>query len=770
MMDTCSIKDVSAALNRAVCTVFERATRGRKDRQGQQIEAPWVPCGKDGKAFLYDLDTLPADVVAAVKHARKVAVEANKGSALQAVSHFLLKLQEEQEASAERRAAKAEEVLRDLAMLSEKEATSLSGHCAIAEGWQVWFAKAQPPIHKSASWVPYAHAYNLGEIPMAKAIREAFPRISSRSVQRWVGAYQKGNLAALVDRRNGAKLAGKTVFSAAPLLAAAAKKLMLDRPGIRTGQLHLLLHTASIDAKTGEKLFQAPSYDQVMRFQKTWIAEHRELYLQATNPDAWKNQCLLAYGSCSEDVRGLNDRWEMDATPADWLLLDTDGKKKRHTVSVIIDVWSRRMLVVVARTPRTVTHCFAIRQALLAWGVPKEILTDNGQDYQSEHFKRALLALGITHLTTHPFSPEEKPHVERSIGTLNHSILELLPHFAGHSVAERKAIEARRSFADRLARKGELVDFGELGIEAMTAEVMQARINTWLAGVYEQRSHGGIGTSPFAKAASWSGEVRRIADERSLDLLLAKPADGGQRTLQKKGIRIDGTWFQAPDLARIDVGSVVDVYETPDLGRIVVYFRKNFVCIAEAAERTGADRQAIAHTASTIKREFLADQRRRQKAESQGLAATSDVLERHLADRAAAAGKLVVGAFGQPASEHTSPGLTEAGKAAAALAGPRPSARAAALLAQAEQAMAEAPGNVTELPAAKAHATPLEGLSNREKYELWLLYDALVTAHGGEVEVLEEAWQRRFWLNFPGTAIFRTEASMAAARQEADAR
>jgi putative transposase len=227
-------------------------------------------------------------------------------------------------------------------------------------------------------------------------------------VQRWVAAYEAQNLAALVDRRNGAKLAGQTVFSAVPLLAAAAKKLMLDRPGIRTGQLHLLLHTASIDAKTGEKLFHAPSYDQVMRFQKTWIAEHRELYLQATNPDAWKNQCMLAYGSCSEDVHGLNDRWEMDATPADWLLLDTDGQQKRHTVSVIIDVWSRRMLVVVARTPRTVTHCTALRLALLLWGVPTEILTDNGQDYQSEHIQARAAGAGYSAPDDEPLSRRKR--------------------------------------------------------------------------------------------------------------------------------------------------------------------------------------------------------------------------------------------------------------------------------------------------------------------------------------------------------------------------
>lgn len=723
-----------------------------------------------GTRRLYPLATLPTDVRQAVTHHRTVVVTANRGARIKALTTVLAQFEEEQEAALARRQQTAEAVLRDLAGgLSAREALTLSAHSEIAQGWQIWFVKAQP-LKKSASWAPYANAYNLVEIPVSQAVRAAFPEVSARSVQRWVGAYEAQNLAALVDRRNGSQLAGKTAFSATPLLAAAAKKLMLDRPGIRTGQLHHLLKTAAIDAKTGEILFRAPSYDQVLRFQKTWIAEHRELYLQATNPDAWKNQCLLAYGSCSDEVKALNGRWEMDATPADWLLLDSDGQKKRHTVSVILDVWSRRMLVVVARTPRTVTHCFALRQALLTWGVPREVLTDNGQDYQSGHFKQALLALGIEHRTTAPFSPEEKPHVERAIGTLNHSILELLPHFTGHSVAERKALEARRSFADRLARKGELVDFGELGLEAMTAEAMQGRINTWLAGIYEQRAHASLGRSPFAQAASWTGEVRRISDERSLDLLLAKPAGGGQRTTQKKGIRLDGTWFQAPELAQIDVGSVVDVYETPDLGRIVVYYRKNFLCLAEAAERTGADRQQIAVTGARMQRERMAEQKKRLKAETRGIAPTSEVLDRHLADQAAAAGKLVVGEFGKTASPHSSHGLTEAGKAVAALAGPKPSARAAALAEQAVKAMEEAPSNVTALPAAKAHATPLEGLTNREKYELWLLYDARVTAHGGEVEVLEEAWQRRFWLHFPGTAMFRTEASMAAARQEADAR
>ena len=209
-------------------------------------------------------------------------------------------------------------------------------------------------------------------------------------------------------------------------------------------------------------LFEAPSYYQVYRFQKAWIAENAELYLQQTNPDAWKSRAMVAYGNASEDVLRLNQRWEMDATPADWLLLDPDCKKRRYTVSCIIDNYSRRALVVVAPTPKTQTHCFALRQALRLWGVPEQIVTDNGQDYQSDHFRRVLGALGIEHRTTAPFSGDEKPHIERFIGTLNHSILETLPNFVGHNVAERKAIESRRSFADRLAKKGEIVDFADV--------------------------------------------------------------------------------------------------------------------------------------------------------------------------------------------------------------------------------------------------------------------------------------------------------------------
>ena len=744
-----SIAEIAQALG-----IHRTSAQRRADKEG------W-PAEKAGRGMVYPLAILPTDVRKAVEHLRAVRQKAQTPDAQvsRLITQALRDISAQEEAKALSRAERAEAFLKAATGLSDHEALSLKAHCEIAEGWQVWFVKRQP-MKRSHSWLPFANAYNLAEVPVSKAIRDAYPDISARSVQRWVTEYEKGDYAALIDRRNGSDKKGKSIFAEYPLLAAYAKKLMLERPGIKTEFLHQLLETASVDAETGEVLYTPPSYYQVYRFQKAWIKENSELYLQQTNPDAWKNSAMVAYGSASEDVKALNQRWEMDATPADWLLMDTDGKKRRYTVSCVVDVYSRRAIVVLARTPKTQTHCFALRLALLAWGVPQQIVTDNGADYQSEHFKRILKALDIDHRTTNPFSGEEKPHVERFIGTLNHSILELLPNFAGHNVAERKAIEARRSFAERLARKGEIVDFADVVDGTCSGEFLNERIQEWLSGIYEQRNHSGIGTSPFLRAASWTGDVRRIMDVRSLDILLARPAaQNGQRTVQKKGIFLDGAWFIARDLARIQTGHLVDVFETEDLGRIIVHYEGEFVCVAECPERTGVNRAAIAAEADAEQKGRMKEARRRLKAETKNAPDTDDLVRRHLREKAQAAGKLAQPIFG--GTEYQSHGLNQAGRAAIALDGIAQPTEGAMVIGGAViphgQAMTPAKAAIHTLPVLPK-TIPRSERPAAENYAEWLALDARLCA-GESLNEADARWHR----SYPQSAQYRAEAKRKAA-------
>lgn len=74
-----TIEQIAAALGKAVTTVRDRATLGRKSRKGEQIEAPWVACGRveGSKAKRYAFGALPQDVREAIDafEARERAAE-----------------------------------------------------------------------------------------------------------------------------------------------------------------------------------------------------------------------------------------------------------------------------------------------------------------------------------------------------------------------------------------------------------------------------------------------------------------------------------------------------------------------------------------------------------------------------------------------------------------------------------------------------------------------------------------------------------------------
>ena len=323
------------------------------------------------------------------------------------------------------------------------------------------------------------------------------------------------------------------------------------------------------------------------RWVQRWKAENHNQYALATNPDDWKNRYLPAFGSYSESVTALNDLWELDSTPADVMLADG-----RYAIVGCIDVYSRRAKLLVTKTSKAVAIVALLRRCILDWGVPRTIKTDNGKDYTAFHIQHVVQALNIEQKLCQPFSPEQKPHVERFLGTFLHDFLELLPGYLGHSVADRKAIESRKSFAERFGDKAIAVD--------LDLRTFQGFCDAWTEGDYAKAVHGSTGKSPLQMAAGQP--VRRIEDERQLDLLMAETAT---RTVQKKGIKIEGRWFVAPELAA-QIGNSVHLRLPQDAGIVYVFADSScseFICVAEDPEFTGASRQKIARQAAAWKKQ-----------------------------------------------------------------------------------------------------------------------------------------------------------------------
>lgn len=482
-------------------------------------------------------------------------------------------------------------------------------------------------IHRAA----FAAAWNRGEID--SPARADYPRLSDQQLDRWSQQLRRAGLARLAGNYGNRKNTG--VIETHPQLAAALRGLLLDHPHLQPAHAHAWLnarYAALPAAVAGDGPIPLPGHKTVERWLNRWKAENAELYTRMRNPDEWKNKYMVGWGDAAAGIVRLNQVWEFDSTPADVLL--EDG---RHSILGVIDVYSRRVRLHVSRTSKATAVASLLRGALLDWGVPEIAKTDNGQEYVSNHVRRIFQALDVDHWCSEPFSPWQKSFIERFFRSFSHDLLEYLPGFVGHNVAEREALRARQQFSDRLFVKNRTVEL------ALTAEALQEFCDRWVAG-YHSRPHGALaGKRPVEMLAGWRQPVRAVGNERALDLLLSEaPGDGWRIVSKASGIRLNGYDYLAPELGRC-VGERVRVLFDPegDLGRLYTFDGKGqFIALAECPELAGVDRKALAAAGKALQKQRLREQMEGLRADAKA-AGSKDLLERVLNHRESDARKIV---------------------------------------------------------------------------------------------------------------------------------
>lgn len=491
----------------------------------------------------------------------------------------------------------------------------------------------------------FADTYNQGGISVSTRTRNTVADISARSLDRWASTLaQKGAAALAGDYGNRT---GSSTIDQNPELKAFVLGMITERPHCTPKQL-----LTAIKARFND--LNPPSIRSLQRWMNRWKEDNAELFTAVSNPDAWKNKYMYAFGDASGDIHRLNQRWEFDSTPADIML--TDG---RHNIIGVIDVYSRRVKLVISRTSKASAVASLIRHTILEWGVPEEAKTDNGADYVSEHIKRVFIGLDVTQTLCTPYQAWEKPHIERFFHTFSHGLLELVNGYIGHNVAERSAIESRRSFADRLLDRNQVVDIN------LTADELQTYCDRWITDLYHHQPHAGLNNkTPFQVTAASIDQVRAISNERALDLLLAEaPSKRGIRTVGKKGIRVDSGLYIAAELFSHSGEQVAVRYDPEDFGLIYVYtLDGTFICLAEDPTVTGANRKDIAAIAKTRQRESIQQQRKELKKLSK-IHNVRDIAEEILTHANSANN---VTAFPQPTTPHQSSGMAAAAEAALA--------------------------------------------------------------------------------------------------------
>ena len=375
------------------------------------------------------------------------------------------------------RRLKQERSLRTLSGTNGKALDRVDVRLSILESLHRFLGKSS--LGKTRGREQFAELYNDGRIEVESWVRDGAPKISAVTLKRWSLAIDKDGVAGLAAGYG--KSRGTGVVDRHPDVRNFIIAMLVDHPNTSAKNV-----MRGLRARFGNNAdIELPAYRTVQRFMATWREENAQVHLAITNPDRWRSKHKSATGNASEGILAVNQYWEMDSSPADVMLADG----KRHAVLGVIDVFTRRVMIQVAPTSRATAIATLLRRAMIAWGVPERIKMDNGSDYTSRHINRVLTELEVEQDLAPIFTPENKPFIERSFGTFCRSLVELHSGYIGHSVAERKDIEARRSFAQRFGKKGEVVEL------LATAAEFQELSDRWCEDLYAHDPHKGAAST-----------------------------------------------------------------------------------------------------------------------------------------------------------------------------------------------------------------------------------------------------------------------------------
>lgn len=446
----------------------------------------------------------------------------------------------------------------------------------LARGGAIW-----PCINE------FCALWSAGQIDALATTRTAYPALPAKTLDKWYRAWRVNGVEALLERKPRKDKGQSRLAADADLhdvfVAALAE---IHDPTAR--QVRRVIVN-----QLGEAA--APATSTLKRWLREYKATHQVALLKLKNPDGWRNKFMPALGSRSEHITRVNEEWQFDSTIADaqqrvevaFNMHDgATGEIRRHALIAGIDVFTRRARVLVARTSSANGVKSLTRTMILELGRASRIKTDNGKDYTADDFDFGLDALGIDHTLCTPFSPEQKPFIERFFGTLLHDLFPMLEGFVGHDVATRKAIESGLSFAERFGHKG--VDLH------MTPERLQGVIDGWLDEYHNDRVHSELGCTPAQIAERHTTHIVKV-DERALDIFMMPVAGKGLRTVVKRGISLGNGWFRAPELVKVIGQQVYCRQDDADLGALYVFdLGGAFICRALDHELLGINRAELA--------------------------------------------------------------------------------------------------------------------------------------------------------------------------------
>jgi putative transposase len=327
-----------------------------------------------------------------------------------------------------------------------------------------------------------------------------------------------------------------------------------------------------------------PSLRVLQRYLADLERDEKAALSLTRDPDWYNSNAKISLGRADATVRYAHQVWEVDTTPTDVILLGEDGKPTRFAILGVIDRWSRRGRLVLAKSESAQSVRALLVRAISDWNaVPTSIKTDRGSGYVNATILTACELLGIEHDACLPGNPRGKGFIERFFGTFTRARSAMIPGFVGHNVSQAQKIRARKKKST-----------GSFEIQAsVTRDEFQAILDAWVIGEYEARVHSGTGQAPLVRAMQSPVPVPVAPNADTLKIILS--ARVGPKAVTKQGITWSKQRYFANELISY-IGRTVEVRrDEDDLGALFIFDGDGtYLCTAVNHERSGFSEREFA--------------------------------------------------------------------------------------------------------------------------------------------------------------------------------
>ena len=331
--------------------------------------------------------------------------------------------------------------------------------------------------------------------------------VTARTVKRKRQRYESQGLAGLVDRRadRRTQVAGRTDQRVLDALLQAVSEQ--SARSTKSASFYMWRTAEILACQYGPDAVPMPARATFYRlFERVTVGQYttgsaRTRQSLANRPDRPFRQ--LAAGRPGEIV-------EIDSTSLDVMVMLDDGVPGRVELTGMVDLATRTITAAVLRPTtksvdaslllaRTVTpepmrpgwtEALSMARSVLPHArlleldqrlqhaaarpviVPETIVCDHGKAFISQNFRSSCRMLGITFQPAHPRTPTDKPHIERTLGSVASLFAQFVSGYLGRSV----------EFRGRRAEREPLWSLVEL----------QSLLDEWVVASWQNRQHDGL--------------------------------------------------------------------------------------------------------------------------------------------------------------------------------------------------------------------------------------------------------------------------------------